>query len=277
MSGATSGIGREVAGELAKKGFDLVVIGRSEEKGEALKAELRSEAPDSTCAYFVADMTDLAQVKSVAGRIAEDFPVIDVLINNAGGVYASYAETAEGIEKTIAGNHLGYYITTLRLLPSLRRSADARIIVVASASHYRAKIDFDSFTADTGYNMMKAYGQSKLANVLFTYELAEKLKGSGIAVNCIHPGVVKTPIGYKTGSRLFSLIWKLFSGVVGISTEESAKTYVYLASDPNANEHDGVYFHAGKPRKSSGLSYDKGLQDKLWAWSAEVTGLDLTG
>lgn len=276
ITGATSGIGREVAIELAQQGCKLAVIGRSEEKGKLLESALRSKVPNCKFGYYLADMSSIDSVKRASEAVVRDCPVIDVLINNAGGVFSEFELTEDGIERTIANNHLGYYVSTLKMLDRIRASSDGRIIIVASASHYRANIDFDSFTSKgSGYFIMKSYGQSKLANILFTYELADRLEGSGIAVNVLHPGVVKTGIGGKAEKKLHKIMWNVFSKLGGITTEKSARTYVKLAMDEASSDYHGLYFHAGEIKKSSALSYDVPLRKKLWDWSAKVTGLDL--
>lgn len=276
ITGATSGIGKEVAIQLAGMGYALAVIGRSQERGDDLLRELKGVDPSGKYQYYLADMSRIGDMKTVSAQIAGDYPVIDLLINNAGGVFANFELTEDGIERTIANNHLGYYISTVLLMENLKRSDDGRIIIVASDSHYKGKIDFDSFTSKKGFFITTAYAQSKLANVLFTYSLSEKMKGSGLSINVLHPGVVKTPIGTKTGSGIFTLLWKLFASWRGISTQKSAETYIYLATTDEGGEHHGKYFHDGKVKKSSQLSYDTDLAEKLWKWSEEATNVRLS-
>ena len=274
ISGATSGIGEAVAYQLAARGWNLVVIGRNKEKGALLLKGLKTQYPDNAYDYLVADLSVQQQVKDVATTVKQKYPVINVLINNAGGVFSKFQMTDEGIEKTMANNHLNYFILTGILLDNIRRADDGRIIVVSSGSHYRAGIDFDSFTRKKGYFIMKAYAQSKLANLMYAYTLARKLEGSNVTVSVLHPGVIRTPIGEKTGSTIQKYIWRVFSRFRNTGTpDDSAKTYVYLADDPLAAKHHGAYFHEGKVTASSDLSYDEDIQQKLWTWSEEVTGI----
>jgi len=274
ISGATSGIGEAVAYQLAERGWNLVVIGRSTEKGDILLRGLKAKHPDNSYDYFVADLSVQQEVKAAAGEIKQKYPVIDVLINNAGGVFSKFELTAEGVEKTLANNHLNYFILTGILLDNIRAADDGRIINVSSDSHYRVGINFDSFTSKKGFNIMKAYGQSKLANVMFAYSLARKLNGSSITVSVLHPGVINTPIGTKTGSTLIKYIWLFFAWLRKTgSPDDSARTYVYLADDPSATKHHGEYFQFGKVNASSDLSYDEEIQEKLWRWSEDVTAI----
>jgi len=274
ITGATSGIGKSVAFGMANLGYQLVVIGRNQQRGEDLKAELKASHPDCAFAYYLAEMSNIAQVKAVSNKILEDFPVIDVLINNAGGVFSDFELTPDGVERTLATNHLGYFVSTLSLLPGLRRSEDARILITSSATHYKASLDFGSFHQKKNYYIMRAYGQSKLANVMFTYTLNKRLEGIPIKANVLHPGVVKTPIGQKSKRAFHRFAWNLFAAFKGISPEKSARTYLKLAHEKDAAQYRGQYFHAGKHQDSSAESYDDVLQEKLWGWSVEQTGID---
>ena len=275
ITGATSGIGKEVALGMAKRGYQIVVIGRNAEKGTRLESEIKQSSPNCSFAYYLADMSDLENVKAVSAEILAAYPVIDVLVNNAGGVFSSFELTAAGVERTMANNHLGYFISTLGLLPALAKSADPRVIIVSSATHYQAELDFESFHQEKKYQIMKAYGQSKLANVMFTYALDRRLKGSPIKANVIHPGVVKTPIGRKAKNAFHRFAWNVFALFKGVSPATSAENYFYLAATVEGGKHRGQYFHDGVHQPSSDLSYDESIQEKLWTWSVEQTGVDL--
>ena len=276
ITGATSGIGEAVAMQMAEKGWQLAIIGRNEEKGESLLTKLQSTFPGCSAAYFTADLSDVSSIKSVASEISSKLEVIDVLINNAGGVFSEFELTADGVEKTMANNHLNFFVLTLSLLPNLKRSADARVISVSSATHYKTTINFESFKDPGKYFILRAYAQSKLANVLFTYALARRLEGTTVSAVVLHPGVVGTPIGGKSNKRLHRLGWKVFSKFRKMITPaESARTYVYLATDTAAKQHNAAYFHAGKLQASSDESYNEEIQERLWAWSEDVTGLKL--
>jgi len=274
ISGATSGIGEAVAFQLAERGWNLVVVGRNADKGAALLEGLKSKHPDNQYDYFVADLSVQQDVKDVANDIKEKYPVIDVLINNAGGVFSKFELTAEGVEKTMANNHLNYFILTGILLDNVRKAQDGRIIVVSSGAHFRTGMDFDSFTNKKGFNIMRTYSQSKLANLMFAYSLARKLNETNVTVSVLHPGVILTPIGTKSGNTFFKYIWLIFARFRKTGTpDDSARTYVYLADDPKGSNHHGEYFHDGKVKTSSDLSYDETVQDRLWEWSEKVTKL----
>ncbi len=274
ISGATSGIGWEAAHQMAKKGFDLKIIGRTPKKLEALKESIQKQTEDCGVEFYTADLSVLTEAKRVVEEIKTSTEKIHALINNAGGVFSNFSLTEEGIEKTMANNHLGYFVITLGLLDLLKEVKDGRIVIVGSGSHYKSSLDFDSFTQKKGYNIMKAYAQSKLANLMFAYQLTRKLKGSNISTFVLHPGVVKTPIGAKSESWLHRTLWKVFAYFrYNTTPEESARTYVYLASEIEAKAHNGFYFHQGLIEKSSNLSYDEDMQEKLWKWSEEVTGV----
>lgn len=274
ITGATSGIGWEVAHQMAKKGYVLKVIGRSEQKGEDLKQSLLKQDAAVDFEYFVADLSSIKDVKAVAEKINASVDHIDALINNAGGVFSDFELTEDGVEKTMANNHLSYFVLTHALLDKLKAAEEGRILLVASRSHLRASMDFESFTTKKNYNIMRAYAQSKLANVLFGYQLTRYLADTNISTFIIHPGVVKTPIGAKSKSWLHRTVWSLFARFMYNTTPEaSAKNYVYLATEREAKAHNGFYFSAGLIEKSSALSYDQKLQEKLWDWSELKAGV----
>ncbi|MEZ5008413.1 MAG: SDR family NAD(P)-dependent oxidoreductase [Chitinophagales bacterium] len=274
LTGATSGIGWEVAHQMAKKGYVLKVVGRSEKKGEALRKSLKRMHGEVDFEYFVADLSTIKNIKEVAAKINSSVDHIDALINNAGGVFSNFELTEDGIEKTMANNHLSYFVLTHQLLDKLKAADEARLLLVASKSHFRVGLDFETFTQKKKYNIMKAYAQSKLANVMFGYKLTRYLKDTNVSTFIIHPGVVRTPIGSKSDHWLHRTVWSLFAKFMYNTTpEESAKNYVYLATEKESRAHNGFYFSAGLIEKSSDLSYDEKLQDKLWSWSEEVSGV----
>ena len=274
ITGATSGIGWEVAHQMAKKGYVLKVVGRSEKKGEALKQSLKRMDVEVDFEYFVADLSSIKDIKEIGAKINSSVDHIDALINNAGGVFSSFELTEDGIEKTMANNHLSYFVLTHELLDKVKKAEEGRILLVASKSHLRASLDFESFTQKKNYNIMKAYGQSKLANVMFGYQLTRYLADTNVSTFIIHPGVVRTPIGSKSDSWLHRTVWSLFAKFMYNTTpEEAAKNYVYLATEKESRAHNGFYFNVGLIEKSSELSYDEKMQEKLWDWSEEVTGV----
>jgi NAD(P)-dependent dehydrogenase (short-subunit alcohol dehydrogenase family) len=255
-------------------GWELGIIGRSGERGRALVAKLQQAAPGCRAEYFTADLSSVASIKSVAEEVASRYAVIDALINNAGGAFSSFALSEDGIEKTMANNHLNYFVLTLGLLDNLERSEDSRIVNVSSGRHFKAYLDFDSFTRKKQYSILSAYGQSKLANIYFSYALARRLQNSSASVFVIHPGLVSTPIGDKAQHALHRFAWKLFIKFrSGMTPEQAAETYIYLAADPGARQHRGRYFHAGILQDSAPWTYDESIQERLWKWSEEVTGM----
>lgn len=265
VTGGNAGIGYETALGIAKLGATTYIISRDETKAKAAVEQLKAESHNLAIDYFIADFSSQKSVRQVAERIKQKLTVIDVLVNNAGGVYPSFALSEDGLEMTIATNHFGPFLLTNLLLPLIEKSSEGRIVNVSSRSHYRGKIDFESFTKEKGYFVMKAYEQSKLANVLFTSVLAERLKSKNITVNSLHPGVVKTDIGKKGTPAYIRWFWSMFTFLGGISVEDGAKTSIYLASSNEVKNVTGKYFDLCKIKEESGLAKDKRLAQQLWA------------
>ncbi|MBY0424524.1 MAG: SDR family NAD(P)-dependent oxidoreductase, partial [Cytophagales bacterium] len=203
--------------------------------------------------------------------IHAQFDHIDVLLNNAGAVFPDFQLSEDGIEKTMAVNHFSYFLLTYHLLDLLQKSNSARIVNVASDSHYAGEIDFESFTQNKGYFILKAYEQTKLANVLFTYELDRRLKGTNCTVNALHPGRVKTQIGNKNQPWYLSAFWSMFTFFTGVSVEKGAKTQLFLASSHDVEGISGKYFSNSKVKVSSPLSLDTALANKLWLESERLS------
>lgn len=273
ITGATSGLGKYTAIELAKKNYKLILVGRSKEKGAILLAELKKVNATIELYYYTANFSSITDTKKTADIILTNHTKIDVLLNNAGGVFSEFVLTEDGYEETMATNHLGYFTFTLKLLPILNKQ-EGRIVNVASNSHFKCELDFESFTKNKGYFIMKAYGQSKLANVMFTYSLVDKLADTNIKINCLNPGKVKTDIGGKAKSWLHKIAWRLNSRAKGISIEEGIRTHVFLANSEEAANINGKYYNNMELQKTNEDSYNKQLQDKLWKWSEEATGLN---
>ena len=265
VTGGNAGIGYETALGIAKLGATTYIISRDETKAKAAVEQLKAESHNLAIDYFIADFSSQKSVRQVAERIKQKLTVIDVLVNNAGGVYPSFALSEDGLEMTIATNHFGPFLLTNLLLPLIEKSSEGRIVNVSSRSHYRGKIDFESFTKEKGYFVMKAYEQSKLANGLFTSVLAERLKSKNITVNSLHPGVVKTDIGKKGTPAYIRWFWSMFTFLGGISVEDGAKTSIYLASSNEVKNVTGKYFDLCKVKEESALAKDKNLAQKLWA------------
>ena len=265
VTGGNAGIGYETALGIAKLGATTYIISRDETKAKAAVEQLKAESHNLAIDYFIADFSSQKSVRQVAERIKQKLTVIDVLVNNAGGVYPSFALSEDGLEMTIATNHFGPFLLTNLLLPLIEKSSEGRIVNVSSRSHYRGKIDFESFTKEKGYFVMKAYEQSKLANGLFTSVLAERLKSKNITVNSLHPGVVKTDIGKKGTPAYIRWFWSMFTFLGGISVEDGAKTSIYLASSNEVKNVTGKYFDLCKVKEASALAKDKNLAKQLWA------------
>jgi NAD(P)-dependent dehydrogenase (short-subunit alcohol dehydrogenase family) len=272
ITGATSGIGEVAALELAGKGARIVFIARDRNRGEATLAKLDAKAPGLSHKVHYADLSLVAEMKRVAAEIAASEPRIDVLVNNAGAAFAQRQVTAEGFELTFALNHLSYFVVTAGLRERLLGSTPARIVSTSSTAHMGMKIDLDDLQTKNGYSSLKSYGRSKLENILFTRELARRLRGTGLTANCLHPGVVATRFGHESGGVLqpFLKALQLFA----ISPEKGAETIVYLASSPDVANVTGEYFAKNKIAKTSAAAQDMGLAAAVWAKTAELTGVD---
>jgi retinol dehydrogenase-14 len=269
ITGGTSGLGLEACRQLAALGNRILFVGRDEHRCIEAKKEIE-KAGGKEVEYFIADLSSQKEIRKLSEEIHKRISRIDVLINNAGGVFSSFTLSEDGIEKTFALNHLNYFLLTHLLLDIIPDGS--RIINVSSDSHFWGKINFESFERSNSYNIMKAYGQSKLANVLSTYELARKLASRNITVNALHPGRVRTSIGNKSKAWYHSFGWSLLTAISSITPKESVKTFVYLAESDEVKNTTGKYFAFSKAKKSSALSYDEELAKKLWQVSEELTG-----
>jgi NAD(P)-dependent dehydrogenase (short-subunit alcohol dehydrogenase family) len=251
-------------------GASVVMVCRNRSKGEAVQAEIRAATPDAAVDLIIADLSSLAEVRRVADEFLQHHSFLHVLINNAGGINAKRQVTADGLEYTFATNYVSTFLLTSLLLDTLKASAPARIINVSSVAHTRGSIDFADLQGARRYSFPKAYGQSKLAQVLFTYALAEQLQGTGVTVNALHPGAVAS--NFNNGMRgLPRVIGAAIYAVIGISAEKGAQTTIYLATSPEVAEVSGKYFVNCKERRSSHCSYDMALQQRLWQVSEELT------
>jgi NAD(P)-dependent dehydrogenase (short-subunit alcohol dehydrogenase family) len=248
ITGATSGIGEVAAQTLAKMGARIVVVARNKERGDATLAQLRSSTGITHAIHF-ADLSRLSEMKRVAAQIADQESRIDVLINNAGAMFATRELTEDGLERTFALNHMAYFVVTAGLRERLLASGPARIISTASSAHLGVNLDFDDLQSAKSYAAMKAYGRSKLCNILFTRELARRLRGSGVTANCLHPGFVATRFGDQSGGLISRFVWlaKFFA----VSPTRGAETIVYLASSPEVAETTGQYFYKCHPTNTN--------------------------
>jgi NAD(P)-dependent dehydrogenase (short-subunit alcohol dehydrogenase family) len=272
VTGATDGIGKATAHALAAMGATLVVVGRNPAKIAATVAEIKQRSGNQQIASLQADFAELAQVRRLAREFLARYQRLDALVNNAGIIFSQRGETVDGFERTFAINHLAPFLLTNLLLERIVASAPARIVNVSSAGHAMGSAKLDDLQSTRSYNGMRVYGQSKLDNLLFTYELARRLQGTGVTVNALHPGGVATNMGHdQTGlvERLLGMTLRR----LGQTPENGARTSIYLASSPAVANVTGKYFIRSKPRRSSAASYDVAAQQKLWQISAELTGI----
>ena len=270
ITGGTSGIGRAAATALAATGAEVVVTGRNRERGEAAVGEIRRASGSAKVSLMLADLAVQAEVRRLAQGFQERHDRLDVLVNNAGLIQSRRTETPEGIELTLAVNHLAPFLLTNLLLDLLKRSAPSRIITVSSEARRHAEIDFDDLQSERRYRAFPVYGMTKLANILFTYELAERLRGTGVVANCVHPGGVNTNFGNNDRS-LGILLFRAFKPFMR-TPEQGADTVVYLASSPEAGEMSGEYL-MDREEISPAQPRDRGLQKRLWDVSEELTNL----
>ena len=271
ITGATDGIGRETARQLARLGAHIILTGRNPQKAEAAVQELRQSTGNPHIEFLIADLSSQRQIRALAETVKGKIPSLYALINNAGAIFMQRQVSEDGIEMTFALNHLGYFSLTLLLLDILKDSAPARIINVSSAAHRGARLNFEDLQNERSYQGWPVYSQSKLANLLFTYELARRLEGSGITVNALHPGFVATRFGRSNGG-IFDPLFRLFQ-FAAISPEEGARTSVYLAASPEVEGVSGKYFEKCKAVPSSPESYDLTSARRLWEVSLQMTGL----
>jgi NAD(P)-dependent dehydrogenase (short-subunit alcohol dehydrogenase family) len=274
VTGATSGIGEVTARELAARGAEVVVVSRNAQKCQNTVSQIRKQTGNPAVDYMVADLSSQSQIRRLVQEFRPRFPRLDVLVNNAGAFFLRRRESEDGIEKTWALDHLNYFLLTNLLLDVIEDSAPARIVNVASGSHRRADMHFDDLGLKNGYSGMRAYGQAKLGNILFTYELARRLEGSGVTVNAVHPGFVATNIGSDNG-WLVNQVMKVVH-LFGRSPKQGAETVVYLASSPEVEGVSGKYFFDKQPIETSAISYDRKTAQRLWKVSAQMTGLDVS-
>lgn len=280
ITGANSGIGKATAKELARLGARVVMVCRNEGRGRDARAEIRAAAEtahpsrEDPVDLKIADLSVQEEVYHLGETIRADYDRLDVLVNNAGVFHETRQETVDGIEATFAVNHLAPFLLTHLVLPRLRetagRTSEARIITVSSEAHRGTSIDFDDLNAEESYNPLHAYAQSKLANILFTHELARRLQGEGVLANVVHPGVVNTNMWRGSGwiswvARLFSWLYK--------RPEEAASSVVYLAASPEVEEVTGQYFKETEIVNPSPEAYDEKAEARLWKVSREMTGL----
>ncbi len=271
VTGGSAGMGKATATMLAREGAKVIILCRNKERGEIALENIKKESGNDNVEMMLCDLGSIKSIYAFAEEFKEKHKKLNVLVNNAGVIVPGRHETKDGFELQFGVNHLGHFLLTNLLLDSLEAGKPSRIVVVASGAHKVGKIYMDDVNLTRNYNVVRSYSQSKLANILFTYELSEKLKESGITVNCLHPGAVATQMGInrKTGFGKFitGLLKPFFQ-----SPEQGASTAVYLAVSKEVEGVSGKYFYKSKPIKSSELSYDKELARKLWELSEKMTG-----
>jgi retinol dehydrogenase 14 len=274
ITGGTSGIGKAAATALAGMGATVVITGRNEERGKRALQEIREESGNDGVGLILADLTVQDEVRRLAEELRERHNQLEVLVNNAGLVLSERTETPDGIETQLAINHLAPFLLTNLLLDLLKESAPSRIVTVSSDAHRWAKIDLDDLQSRKRYRGMQVYGKTKLANIMFTYELAERLEGTGVTANCMHPGGVNTNFGNNQGGPM-NLLFRLFKPFMR-SPEQGADTLIYLASSPEVEGMTGKYLADRKVKAASDAAYDETTRKRLWEASEELTGLKVT-
>jgi NAD(P)-dependent dehydrogenase (short-subunit alcohol dehydrogenase family) len=271
VTGATSGIGLATARALAQQGATVILVARNRQKGETAVARIREESGNPAVDLLLADLSQQAQTHRLVKEVENRYPRLDVLINNAGAFFWRRQLTADRIEATLALNFLAPFLLTNLLLETLKASAPARIVNVSSSTHRWARINLEDLELKRMYTGQRAYAQSKLALVLFTYELARRLAGTQVTVNALHPGYIATNIGQE-GSRLVRLLAPLLR-LVARSPEQGARTSVYLASSPEVAGVTGQYFRDEIAVPSAPASYDAETARRLWEIGARMTGI----
>jgi len=269
ITGATDGIGKETAIGMAKNGYNLILIGRNEEKGKMVSNEIRKITDSIDIDFFTANLILMKEVSRVADEISKKYDKIDVLINNVGAYFAFRGVTEEGFERTFALNHLGYFLMTKKLLPLVEKSEYKRIVNVSSSAHYGIDFEFDNLNGENKYKGFNAYKKSKLANVMFTYELAKRIEKKGITANCLHPGFVATKFGNNN-----NILWRSAISfaklLMAINVKDGAKTTIHLASSDDVKNTTGRFFANSQIKKGSSKAKNEEHNHKLWNISEDL-------
>ena len=275
ITGGTDGIGKAAAYGLATRGARLLVHGRDPNKGARAVAELKARSGNPDIELLPADFGSLAEVRGLAAAVLERARRIDVLVNNAGGIFFKRAVSKDGYEMTFAVNHLAPFLLTHLLLDALQRGAPSRIVTTASNAHLRAKIPFDDLQLTGKYSPMGAYGISKLANILFTRALARRLEGKAVSATCLHPGFVRTNFGANNNKDMSAVLRAIFRLVSRFARtpEKGAETVVYLATSPDVHGESGGYYFDCKPLSPSPAGQDDDASERLWQASEQLVGI----
>jgi NAD(P)-dependent dehydrogenase (short-subunit alcohol dehydrogenase family) len=264
ITGANSGIGRETTRRLAADGHEVLMICRNKVQGEKARSDIVRETQNKKVTLFIADLASFSHIHQMAAEIRKYYQKIDVLINNAGIFVTRRQYTVDGYELQWGVNHLAHYLLTHLLLDLLKNAGEARIINVSSVAHYKGTIHFNDLYLEKNYNGLTAYRQSKLANVLFTFELAERLSGTGVTVNCLHPGMIRTGIGHRNNRHWMGLLWWLYKPWMR-RVEEGASVIIKLATDPELKQVTGKYFNSsGQIRDPNPMAFDAEIRKRFW-------------
>ncbi len=269
ITGATDGIGKQTALELANIGYKLALVGRNQDKGDAVINEIASATGNNSLKYFNTDLSVIKNLYDLVQSIEKEYTSVDILINNAGAYFNEYYETSEHIELTFALNHLSYFQLTRLLMEILKKDKPGRVINVASSAHFSSSLNFNDIQMKNNYRGWTAYCNSKLMNILFTYEAHKRFKDTGVTFNSLHPGFVDTRFGDNNkglGKNILSIGKKL----IAINVKKGAMTNFYLATSPEVVNVSGKYFDKSRSRSSSKVSYSDEKQDKLWVYSANI-------
>ncbi len=272
VTGATAGIGKITATALATQGAEVIITGRNQQKAEQTVRQIKSDTGSETVHYLLADFSDLQQVRELARLFNERYSQLDVLVNNAGAFFNTRRESSYGVEMTFLVNHLAPFLLTNLLLKSIQAGPSARIVNVSSDAHQYATMDFDDLSFKKGYFGMKAYARSKLANILFTYELAQHMENSRVTVNALHPGQVATDI-WKTNFSFVGPALKWIMGFFALTPEQGADNTIFLASSLLVTGITGKYFIKRESVQSAPISYDKKIAKRLWDLSESLTSI----
>ncbi len=272
ITGATAGIGEVAAQALAGMGAQVVGVGRDAGRCASSARRIQQTSGSSHVEYLVADLSSRQEVRRLASEFRQHYSRLDVLVNNAGAYFYRRQESPDGIEMTFALNHLAYFFLTGELLDLIKASVPARIVNVSSEAHRGSSIHFADLQGKRRYSGYAAYGQSKLANVLFTYELARRLEGQAVTANVLHPGFVATRFGHNNG-WLVSKVLGLVQKIAARTPEQGAETIIYLASSPDVDGLSGMYFVDRRPLRSSPESYDVETAQRLWKESAQMAAV----
>ena len=272
VTGGTGGIGKATAIGLATMGARVGITGRDLARAEQAAAYIRAASGNPAVDVFAVDMSSQAEVRRLAAAVLDAYPRLDVLVNNVGGFWAHRQPTADGLERTFALNHLAPFLLTNLLLGRLKASAPARVVTVSSGEQARGRIDFDDLQGALNYSGQRAYSQSKLANVMFTNELARRLEGTGVTANSLHPGVVRTNFGAEDQAGFFALVGSVVRPFLK-TPAQGAQTSIYLASSPDVDGISGQFFANRKPKTANTLASNTEMTARLWQVSADLVGI----